>query len=114
MISPVRCRLPSTYDGFVPRSGQNEHSVSALDAAPSTIVLIHGLWLTPRSWEHWIERYVAPSWPGMESEVEALNANPAALAALAAEHIVGHYESIAMRVLRYADPIDGARGRGHR
>lgn len=21
------------------------------------IVLIHGLWLTPRAWEHWIERY---------------------------------------------------------
>ena len=24
---------------------------------PDTIVLIHGLWMTPRSWEHWIERY---------------------------------------------------------
>ncbi len=22
-----------------------------------TIVLIHGLWLTPRSWEGWIDRY---------------------------------------------------------
>ena len=21
------------------------------------IVLIHGLWMTPRSWEHWKERY---------------------------------------------------------
>ena len=26
---------------------------------PDTIVLIHGLWVTPRSWEHWIERYSA-------------------------------------------------------
>src|SRR5919112_1799437 len=26
-------------------------------AAPDTIVLIHGLWVTPRSWEKWIERY---------------------------------------------------------
>ena len=26
-------------------------------AAPDTIVLIHGLWVTPRSWEQWIERY---------------------------------------------------------
>ena len=26
-------------------------------AAPDTIVLIHGLWVTPRSWEHWIEHY---------------------------------------------------------
>ncbi|HEX9608390.1 MAG TPA: alpha/beta hydrolase, partial [Gemmatimonadaceae bacterium] len=38
-----------------------------------TIVLIHGLWLTPRSWEGWIDRYrkagynvLAPSWPGLE------------------------------------------------
>ena len=22
--------------------------------APDTIVLIHGFWVTPRSWEHWI------------------------------------------------------------
>jgi hypothetical protein len=23
---------------------------------PDTIVLIHGLWMTPLSWEHWTER----------------------------------------------------------
>ena len=40
--------------------------------APDTIVLIHGLWVTPRSWEHWIERYegrgyrvLAPAYPGL-------------------------------------------------
>lgn len=21
-----------------------------------TIVLVHGLWMTPRSWEHWVTR----------------------------------------------------------
>jgi alpha-beta hydrolase superfamily lysophospholipase len=26
-------------------------------ATPDTIVLIHGLWMTPRSREHWIEHY---------------------------------------------------------
>ena len=26
-------------------------------AAPDTIVLIHGLWVTSRSWEKWAERY---------------------------------------------------------
>ena len=37
------------------------------------IVLIHGLWMTPRSWEHWVPRYsarghevLAPAWPGLE------------------------------------------------
>ena len=53
------------------------------DSTPDTILLIHGLWMTPRSWEHWKERYegrgytvLAPAWPGMEVEVEALNADP--------------------------------------
>jgi pimeloyl-ACP methyl ester carboxylesterase len=68
---------------------------------PDTIVLVHGLWLTPRSWEHWIDRYegrgfrvLAPSWPGMEPEVEALNQDPSPIAALTVDKIVDHYESI--------------------
>jgi pimeloyl-ACP methyl ester carboxylesterase len=68
---------------------------------PDTIALIHGLWLTPRSWEHWIERFeargfrvLAPSWPGMEADVEALNADPSPIAALTVERVVDHYESI--------------------
>jgi pimeloyl-ACP methyl ester carboxylesterase len=48
-----------------------------------TIVLIHGFWVTPRSWENWITHYeargyrvIAPAYPGFEVEVEALNADP--------------------------------------
>ncbi len=26
---------------------------------PDTIVLIHGFWVTPRSWEHWVAHYEA-------------------------------------------------------
>jgi alpha-beta hydrolase superfamily lysophospholipase len=44
-----------------------------------TIVLIHGLWMTPLSWEHWVARYesrgykvLAPAWPGLEGELEQL------------------------------------------
>ena len=68
---------------------------------PDTIVLIHGLWMTPRSWERWTERYqgrgytvLAPAWPGMEGEVEALNADPSPIAGLHIEEIVDHYEAI--------------------
>ena len=70
-------------------------------ATPDTIVLIHGLWMTPRSWEHFKARYesrgyrvLAPAWPGMEAEVEALNADPSPIAALDVETIVAHYEQI--------------------
>jgi pimeloyl-ACP methyl ester carboxylesterase len=66
-----------------------------------TIVLIHGLWLTPRSWEGWIDRYqkagynvVAPSWPGLEGEVEAIRKDPSALKGLKLKTVVDHYDRI--------------------
>jgi pimeloyl-ACP methyl ester carboxylesterase len=71
------------------------------NSTPDTIVLIHGLWLTPRSWERWADRYtsrgfrvLAPAWPGMEAEVEALNADPSPIARLTVDRIVNHYEDI--------------------
>jgi pimeloyl-ACP methyl ester carboxylesterase len=74
---------------------------------PDTIVLIHGLWLTPRSWERWIDRYtsrgyrvLAPAWPGMEAEVEALNADPSPIARLTVDRIVDHYEDIILGLER--------------
>ena len=49
--------------------------------SPDTIVLVHGLWMTPRSWENWATRYesrgyrvLTPAYPGFEVEVEALRA----------------------------------------
>ena len=70
-------------------------------AAPDTIVLIHGLWVTPRSWEHWIEHYenkgyrvLAPAYPGFEVEVEALNEDPSPIEALTIPAVVEHLENI--------------------
>jgi alpha-beta hydrolase superfamily lysophospholipase len=69
--------------------------------APDTIVLIHGLWLTALSWEHWAERYaargfrvVARSWPGMEGDIDELRRDPSAIAGLGVTDIVDHYERI--------------------
>jgi pimeloyl-ACP methyl ester carboxylesterase len=68
---------------------------------PNTIVLIHGLWMTPRSWEHYAERYrgrgftvLTPAWPGMEGEVEALNADPSPIAQLDVDKVVDHYDAL--------------------
>src|SRR5215212_2439748 len=70
-------------------------------AAPDTIVLVHGLWVTPRSWEHWIEHYegkgyrvLAPAYPGLEVEVEALNEDPSPIEALTIPAVVEHLEGI--------------------
>jgi pimeloyl-ACP methyl ester carboxylesterase len=68
---------------------------------PDTIVLVHGFWVTPRSWEHWIARYeaagyrvLAPAYPGFEVEVEALNADTTPIEQVTAPGIVAHYESV--------------------
>jgi len=70
-------------------------------ASPSTIVLVHGLWMTPLSWEHWVERYrsrgyevLAPAWPGMEGDIDRLRADPSEIEQLGIEEIVDHYDGI--------------------
>ncbi len=69
--------------------------------APDTIVLVHGFWVTPRSWENWISHYeskgfrvIAPSYPGYEVEVEALNADPTPILNSTVPQIISHYESV--------------------
>jgi pimeloyl-ACP methyl ester carboxylesterase len=68
---------------------------------PDTIVLVHGFWVTPRSWEHWIKRYeargyrvLAPAYPGYEVEVEALNADPSPIAKVTIPQIIERFESV--------------------
>jgi pimeloyl-ACP methyl ester carboxylesterase len=68
---------------------------------PDTIVLVHGLWMTPRSWKDWIERYtergyrvIAPAWSGLDGEVEQIRRDPTPLAGLGITEIVDHYDRI--------------------
>ncbi|HEX2292471.1 MAG TPA: alpha/beta hydrolase [Gaiellaceae bacterium] len=72
-----------------------------MQQSPDTILFIHGLWLTPRSWEHFAERYgsrgykvLAPGWPGTEGEVEALRRDPSLLDGLDLKQVVDHYDRI--------------------
>src|SRR4051794_945077 len=76
-------------------------SMSESSTTGETIVLIHGLWMTPRSWEKGIERFegrghraLAPSWPGLEGEVEAVRDDPSALKGLGVTEITDHYDRI--------------------
>jgi pimeloyl-ACP methyl ester carboxylesterase len=70
-------------------------------SSPDTIVLVHGFWVTPRSWEEWIEHYekrgftvLAPAYPGFEVEVEALNEDPTPIVDLRVSAIIEHLESV--------------------
>ena len=68
---------------------------------PDTIVLVHGLWMTPRSWEHWVTYYTAkgyrvltPGYPGFEIEVEALRENPEVIATQTVPEVVDHLAAV--------------------
>lgn len=66
------------------------------------IVLIHGLWMTPRSWDTWAERYRAighevltPGWPGIDDRTPAeVRADPAPLRGIGLAQITDHIEQL--------------------
>src|SRR6476659_2749556 len=73
----------------------------ASDATPNTIVLIHGFWVTPRSWEHWKSHFeakgytvLAPPYPGFDVEVEALRADPTPIEQLEVPEIIDMLENM--------------------
>ncbi len=75
--------------------------MSSEPRTPDTIVLVHGFWVTPRSWEHWVSRYeargyrvIAPAYPGFDVEVEALNADPSPIEALKVPEIIERLEGV--------------------
>jgi pimeloyl-ACP methyl ester carboxylesterase len=70
-----------------------------------TIVLIHGLWMTALSWEHWVPHYearglrvIVRSWPGMDADIASLRRDPSPVAGLGITEIVEHYEKLIERL----------------
>jgi alpha-beta hydrolase superfamily lysophospholipase len=73
----------------------------AAPASAPPIVLIHGLWLTPRSWEDWKDRFearghrvLAPAWPRMGDDVAELRRDPSPMNGLGVTEIVDHFDEI--------------------
>jgi len=71
------------------------------EASAPPVVLVHGLWLTPRSWEGWKERFesrghqvLAPAWPRMQGDVEDIRRDPSPLNGLGITEITDHYADI--------------------
>src|SRR5271165_5214997 len=84
-----------------PNKGRKDPMANSSTDTPKTIVLIHGLWLTALSWEHWVERYrkrgflvVARSWPGLEGDIDAIRRDPSPMVNVGLEDVVEHYENI--------------------
>lgn len=66
------------------------------------IVLIHGLWMTPLSWENWVNRFqergysvLTPTWPQLEGKsVEEIRRNPDALRGVGLGELISHFEEV--------------------
>jgi pimeloyl-ACP methyl ester carboxylesterase len=71
-------------------------------AEKPTIMLVHGLWMTPLCWEEWIAYYeskgykvIAPGWPGIDGRTPAeIRADPKPMADKSIENIVASYEAV--------------------
>ncbi|CAN5308409.1 alpha/beta fold hydrolase [soil metagenome] len=66
-----------------------------------TILLIHGLWMTPKSWNGWKARYeaagytvIAAGWPGVTDDVEGLRKDASILNGLKISTVVDHYAKL--------------------
>jgi pimeloyl-ACP methyl ester carboxylesterase len=75
-------------------------------ADSQTVVLIHGMWMTPRSWDAWVDHYadrgyraIAPGWPGVK-DPEETRRDPSALKGLGLEKMVDHYDAIIRELAR--------------
>jgi pimeloyl-ACP methyl ester carboxylesterase len=67
-----------------------------------TIVLIHGLWMTPSCWNDWASRFraaghevIAPGWPGVGDRSAAdIRRDPSGIKGVGLRQVVDHYQGI--------------------
>jgi len=66
-----------------------------------TILLIHGLWVTPRSWDNFRSYYesagwrvLAPAWPGIDGDVASMRRHASGLRGIGIGEVLAHYTSI--------------------
>lgn len=97
-------RRSAVGDAELMQQGDGFMDTSQTSAAPDTVVLIHGLWLTPLAWEHWVSRYeergfrvLTPGYPGVEggtSGVASLRADPACLVDVGVRDVIDHLTDV--------------------
>ena len=95
VIAPNFLRLPSGLHFPALEQGVTDMTTT------KTILLIHGMFMTPRSWEPFRGYYesrgfrvLTPPWPRMQGEVEDIRRDPSPLNGLGTTEIVDHYDGI--------------------
>jgi pimeloyl-ACP methyl ester carboxylesterase len=72
-----------------------------MEASQIPLVLIHGAWLSARSWENYVDHFArhgfavsAPEWPRKQGDVEPMRESAEASAGLGVTEIVDHYAQL--------------------
>jgi alpha-beta hydrolase superfamily lysophospholipase len=85
------------------REAQQVEKANASGRTP--IVLIHGLWLLPSSWNNWVEYFeqegyagLTPDWPDDPETVEEARANPQVLAKKTLKQVADHTQEVIQRL----------------
>src|SRR5690349_24943724 len=76
-------------------------NATGTDSSRIPLVLIHGAWLSARSWDNYAEYFSkrgfavsAPEWPRKQGDVEEIREGAEASAGLGVREIVDHYEGL--------------------
>src|SRR5262249_22210095 len=83
-------------------SERENREIEAANASGDTpVVLIHGLWLLPSSWDNWADLFkqagyapLTPDWPDDPESVEGARAEPEILAKKSLEQVAEHTTEI--------------------
>src|SRR5918997_1592639 len=88
-------------------------TANGIDRERIPLMLIHGAWLSARSWENFADYFEnrgfavsAPEWPRKDGDVEELREDADELAGLGLDEIVDHYEKL-IRALRQPPVLMG-------
>jgi len=81
-----------------PQRISTNNKTTPSSSSKGDIVLIHGLWMTPLSWEKWVAHYeakgynvITPTWPMMEGKsIEEIRKNPEILCGVGVTEIFEH------------------------
>jgi len=93
--------VPKNRSLLIPEPGGPMSTAPSEPASRQTVLLIHGMWMTPRSWDNWVDHYtdrgyraIAPGWPGIDKDPEEIRRDPSPLKGLGIAKVVDHYEQI--------------------
>jgi non-heme chloroperoxidase len=87
---------------MAPMTSREQQQIDQANASERTpVVLIHGLWLLPGSWDSWAVFFeeagyaaVSPGWPGDPESVEEAKANPDLFARQTLRGTADHYAEV--------------------